>query len=416
MNKRGGLHETIINLFGYLTISISGNGIIRFLNICKNNNLFLWDIEIRDDELVFQTSIGDFFKMRRFSKKTGVKVRIISKNGKLFKIKKYKKRYFFLIGILIFLILIKLISLYIWNISVTGNYSYTEKFLIDFLNENDINCGNKISELDCDSIEFLLRKNFNDIVWVSAEIKGTKLIVHIKENFDSNIAITEDKPYNIISNCDGVIESIITRNGSPKVKAGDTIENNQLLVSGVLELQNDNLEIYDYKFVNADADIYAYVRENFHREFDMIYDRKNYTGETKKAFKINILDKSFYFSGFSKKFKLSETVKDYKEISLTKNFYLPISYENIKFIEYEVAETRYTNEEAQNKANEIINNYINNLNEKGIQIIENNVKIEVTENKCIISGDFLFLKQIGKIEYINEDDYKSKITTTQESE
>ena len=416
MKSRGGLIKSIINIFGYLSISISGNGIIRFLNICKNNNLFLWNIEIRDDELVFQTSIKDFFRMRRFSKKTAVKIRIVSKNGKIFKIIKYKKRYFFLLGICIFLILIKIISLYIWNISVTGNYSYTEKFLIDFLNENDIKCVEKINELDCDEIEFIIRKNFNDIVWVSAEIKGTKLIIHIKENFDSNIAITEDKPYNIISNCNGVIESIITRDGSPKVKSGDTVENNQLLVSGVLELQNDNLEIYDYKFVNADADIYAYVREDFKQEFSMIYDKKIYTGETKKAFKINILDKSLYFSWFNKKYKSSEMVKDYRELSLTDNFYIPISYEKIKFIEYEVVDTSYTNDEAQIKANEIINNYIKNLNEKGIQIIENNVKIEISENKCFIYGDFLLLKQSGKIEYTNEEDYNSKITVSQETE
>ena len=205
MKKRGGFLESVINFFGYLTISISGNGIIRFLNICKNNNLLLWDIEIRDDEMVFMTSVGDFLKMRRFTRKTGVRIKIVSKNGKLFQFRKYKKRYFFVIGIIIFILLIKIISLYVWNISVTGNYSYTEKFLLDFLNDNGVKCGNKIDELDCDEIEFLLRKNFNDIVWVSAEIKGTKLIVHIKENFDSNIAIIEYKPYNIISNCNGVI-------------------------------------------------------------------------------------------------------------------------------------------------------------------------------------------------------------------
>ena len=132
--------------------------------------------------------------------------------------------------------------------------------------------------------------------------------------------------------------------------------------------------------------------------------------------KINILDKSLYFSWFNKKYKSSEMVKDYRELSLTDNFYIPISYEKIKFIEYEVVDTSYTNDEAQIKANEIINNYIKNLNEKGIQIIENNVKIEISENKCFIYGDFLLLKQIGKIEYINEEDYNSKITVSQETE
>ena len=109
-------------------------------------------------------------------------------------------------------------------------------------------------------------------------------------------------------------------------------------------------------------------------------------------------------------------IKDYNEISLTDNFYLPVSYEKIKFKEYEVVNTRYTNEEAEIKANEVIDNYIKNLQQKGIQIIENNVKIEIVENRCVISGNFLVLKQIGKIDYINEDEYNSKIIPKQETE
>lgn len=410
------IFKKIRDFFGYLTICVSGNGIIRFLNICKHNEFVLWDMSIKEDKITMSVSIEDFFRMRKLAKKTGVHVRIMSKKGKIFKIRKYKKRYFFLIGLLIFYLLIKIISLYIWNISFDGNYSYTDKYLTEFLNENGIQCGNKISKLDCDEIEFLLRKNFDDIVWVSAEIKGTKLIVHIKENFDSNIAITEDKPYNIISNCDGIIESIITRNGTPMVKKNDEITTGQTLVSGVLELTNDSLEVYDYRFVNADADIFAKVREEFTYEFSMNYEKKVYTGNENKSLKINILNKSIYLSGFKKKFKQSDILKDFNEISLTKNFYLPLSYEKIRFKEYEVEELIYTAEEANGKAQGIINNYIDNLTEKGIQIIENNVKIEIINNKCVISGNFLLLKQIGKIEYINEDEYLSKIPQEETTE
>ena len=43
------------------------------------------------------------------------------------------------------------------------------------------------------------------------------------------------------------------------------------------------------------------------------------------------------------------------------------------------------------------------MEEKGIQIIQNNVKIEVNENDCCSSGNIVGNERLGKIQYITED-------------
>ena len=113
--------------------------------------------------------------------------------------------------------------------------------------------------MDCDRIVKDIRKEFDDIVWVSAYVTGTRLMIQVKENTDTFSAESSNKePSNdIVAEKDGVITSIITRNGVPLVKPGDAVKKGDILVSGKVEVKNDAGEIVNYQYQNADADIEA---------------------------------------------------------------------------------------------------------------------------------------------------------------
>ena len=55
--------------------------------------------------------------------------------------------------------------------------------------------------------------------------------------------------------CSGVVTSMITRAGTPKVKPGDEVEKGQILVSGIVDVYNDAKEVVNQRPVSADADI-----------------------------------------------------------------------------------------------------------------------------------------------------------------
>lgn len=410
------IYHFIDYINGYLKLRFKGVDKIRFINLCKNNRLKVWDILSTEDEITFKSTIRSFYQMKAIRRKCRGSLRILEKKGLVFYIEKYKKRVFFLAGILLFLVLLKTISMFIWNISFDGNYSYTDVELLRFLNEHNITNGLKKKDLDCENIEFLIRSEYNDVTWVSAEIRGTQLIIHMKENFDMNIAKEEDRPYNIVSDVEGRIESIITRNGIPEVKKDDIVTEGQLLVNGVIDILNDNKEVINYSLVNADADIYAYVTHPYSDSFDLAYKKKEYTGRNNSAIELNFFNHSFYFTGFNKKFKNCDIVKDYKEVALTDNFYLPVAFGKIRTNEYVYGDYVYTKEEAEALAAERIQIYISKLEEKGIQIIENNVTIDTNDKQCIISGNFLVLQKIGKIEYIDESSLEPITAPNNENE
>ena len=80
--------------------------------------------------------------------------------------------------------------------------------------------------MNCERIVKDIRKEFDDIVWVSAYVTGTRLMIQVKENTDTfpMEAAKEEPPNDIVADKDGRITSIVTRNGVPCVKPGDEVK------------------------------------------------------------------------------------------------------------------------------------------------------------------------------------------------
>ena len=80
-------------LLGYLRISIEGYYIERFINICKNERVTIWNLKRKKDiQLYLNVRIGEFKKVCKIAKKTRCKIKINNKKGLPFLLNKYKKR------------------------------------------------------------------------------------------------------------------------------------------------------------------------------------------------------------------------------------------------------------------------------------------------------------------------------------
>lgn len=80
-------------ILGYLNLSIEGYYIERFINICKNNKIVIWNLKRdRDIKLYLKTRIYDFKEICKIAKKTRCKVRIINRRGVPFLLHRYKKK------------------------------------------------------------------------------------------------------------------------------------------------------------------------------------------------------------------------------------------------------------------------------------------------------------------------------------
>ena len=67
----------------------------------------------------------------------------------------------------------------------TGNETRTDEALSSFLREKGVFAGMLKKEADCRKIVKEIRTQYDDVVWVSASLDGSRLKIQIKENEDS---------------------------------------------------------------------------------------------------------------------------------------------------------------------------------------------------------------------------------------
>ena len=383
-------------LKGYVRIRLVGGSPERFLNLCSKNNILIWQI-IRDEEYYdMYLSVPAFLQLKSIIKKTNVKIKILEKHGLPFFFYKYRKRKMFFAGILICGFFVYFLSLFVWQIEFNGNHAKTDEILLEILEENQVVHGMRKSKVDCEAIEKLLRAKCNDIIWTSAKLKGTRLIIDIQENTDISIApLAEVEASDLIADKEALITSIITRAGTPYVKAGDVVKKGDLLVGGTLPITDDANEVVQYQYVAADADIYGKTIYEYNDSFSLKYVIHEPTGNTQSTYYFKLHEKSFFVGKNRIKYKTYHIFSDIRQLRIGENFYLPFSYGSIKVVEEEKITKQYTKSQAETKAKENLVKFMKTLEEKGVQIQKNNVTIEVGQKECHATGTFTVIEKLG---------------------
>ena len=103
-------------ILGYVRITVEGYYIERFINICINNKILIWNIKREKGgvKLFLNVGLHDFKKLIQISKKTKCKI----KRGVPFILNRYRKRKIFALFLGLVAISIMISSNYIWNIEI----------------------------------------------------------------------------------------------------------------------------------------------------------------------------------------------------------------------------------------------------------------------------------------------------------
>ena len=389
-------------IHGYVIIKIYGYAPERFMNLCANRNIYLWNIGKVSDGYIFSISVKGFFMLRPIAKKTRCKVKIMKKVGLPFRFFFFRARKFFLIGFFLSVSIVIFLSFFVWKIEIDGNSEYTSVEIIDYLERNQIQIGVFKPNIDCSLIDDQLLLHFDNMIWVSSELKGTNLIIHIREGVKGEKMEILTEPSDMIATKAGTIVSIITRTGTPLVKQGDQVEKGDVLVSGTLEIKElDQLKAVE--FTASDADIYLKTTYPYKNELSIDYIEKVYIEKkTKKDYALNILDYKINLFKPSIKDGLYDKISTSVQLELINNFYLPVEFDTTTYKGFYEIEKQYTKEEGKKKLELALNRYLQLLEENNIQIIKNGVKFKTDGQKYIAEGDLIVIEKTGDREPFNE--------------
>lgn len=388
---------------GFLLVRLNGYSPERFLNLCSNHNILIWNLSNHGEYYEFHISIAGYRKLRPLLRKTKTRIVILERKGFPFFLYRYRKRKFFFAGILLCLGLLTYLTTFVWLIDINGNSLITDDALLAFLEEKQASFGAKKREIDCVALEEALRTEYDDIIWASVRLSGTKMTIDIQENLivaddADKEGVKPEGAYDIVADKDAVIVSVVTRNGTPQIKAGNEVSAGDVLVGSRLDIYNDNNEVAGSVYVTADADIYGQTSYTYEDSFLMQYNRKTIKGEGKRAYGINLFSYRIQFPSMKKKKELYESYTESCQIAIAKDYYIPIVLEKTTYYDCDYEFVSLSKTMAKKRAQENFLHFLKKLEERGIQITDKNVMIDFADNKCKVSGTVTAIEKIGRYE------------------
>lgn len=383
-------------IFGYLEIKVEGYFIEKFINNCLKSNIFLWNIK-RKRTTIMTCNIGvkDFKNIRKILKQTKCRIKIEKKKGLPFTFNKYRKRKIFALLIFIILIIIAILSNFVWNIQIEGTEKISKDELIQTLKEEGLSIGKFKPGIETREIINKVRLDRDDIAWIGIEITGTNAIVKVVEAEEKPEIVDEDEYCNIVATKDGVVTKIMAQNGTPLVKNGDLIKKGTVLIGGWLEGKYTGT-----RYVHSNGQVEAKV---WYTQKERVYlkeTKKEDTGEAQNKYSVNINNFIINFNKRVSKFENYDTIEEAKKIKLFSNFYLPIELVKTTYKEYKVVEIAHTLEEAKTigieRAKDKLNAQIENTN----NITDEQVNIKEETNFVDVEVVYEVKENIGTKEKI----------------
>lgn len=387
-------------IFGYVRVEIRGFAPERFMNLIMKQDIVLWDVENTKEGYRFYTGGRNLMKMKPFLQKTNMKLSILERYGLPFMVKKYKRRTAFLAGFFVFCILVYILSLFVWEVRVTGEDKLVADTLLKEIEKNYVPLGTKKSLVDCTRLEEQLRKEFEEISWVSCELKGTRLTVYLEEGMQPQKKDKETAPGDLVAVKDGILTKMITRQGTPMVQVKNTVKKGDILISGTIYIYDDNNEVLETSYVTADGDVFGQTTQQYKDSLELEYYEKKYSEKAQKHITFFVLDYCFTPWIPDSKNKQYDTYTQIHKAKILNDFYLPFGYKWVEQTPYTLERKRYSEKEGKEILMKRWNKNLKRIQEKGVQIIENNVTIDTMDGKMVASGTLVLEEPIAVLKPI----------------
>ena len=329
-------------ILGYVRVEVEGYYIERFINICQNKKILIWNLKRRKGvTLYLNIGIKDFKKIKPIARKTNCKIKIQKKKGLPFILHRYKKRKIFAMFLILIATGIFISSKYIWNIDVQFEENLTIENIKEDLEETGLKTGILKSKIDTVKIINEIRLKRNDISWIGIDIKGTNAIVKIVKADEKPKLLDNSEYCNIVATKTGIVSSIIAQNGTAMVKVGDEVHEGDVLIAGFMEGNYT-----EKRYVHSLGEVKARI---FYTKSEKIYlnqEELTETGGEEKRYQIKFKNFQINFYKTLSKFKIYDTIYEERNLKIFSNFYLPISVVEITNKEQKKENKFYSKEEA----------------------------------------------------------------------
>ncbi|MBN1070341.1 sporulation protein YqfD [Clostridium botulinum] len=282
---------------GKITIEVNSLIPEKILNIIWQRGINVTKIvKLNITTVRFEIPFDSYKEVEEVVKKTKGKVRIVGKSGIIVLLLSIKRKLSLCIGAGVFLLVLYVLSNYIWAIDIQTRNNLSPFEVRKELTSIGIKPGLKKSDINVYNIEKKMEDLDSEVMWVRARIEGSTLRVIVAEKV--NPPVTEKiSPEQVLAKMDGEVKRVFTFSGNPSVKPGDIVK-----IGDVLILPIQGKEGFE-KEVKPSGSVIANTFYEKSMEIQTSGEKIQRTGEK---------DSDIYLNFWGKKIYLKKAINDFK--------------------------------------------------------------------------------------------------------
>ena len=225
-------------LRGSVQVEVTGAFPERFLNLCAQHGVSFWGLEWPDgNTLQLRAAAGESEILEQLARKTMCNIVFQSRNGLPYFLVRFRRRYALLAGLALSLCVVGVLSRFILTVEVSGNETVPTAVILEEMKRLGVRPGAYGPAIRENQVcnEALLR--LKDLVWISVNLHGTRAEVLVKERRPKPEIVDESIPTHVVADGSGIITHMEVLSGQALFQEGDTVIAGEVVISGVIDLE-----------------------------------------------------------------------------------------------------------------------------------------------------------------------------------
>lgn len=379
---------------GVITFSVCCAEPEKFINVLKNSYVVSRRLRIINSNIIGEVYTSDYEALREFAEKNKAELKELKRKGIIFFLRKYSRRIGLFAGFFLALALVIFFSNIVMAIEISGNERVTDEQITAVLEDNGIEIGSFIPNIDFRRAERKIIVALDDLAWIGVRSTGCRVIVEVNERTMIPEMVPTTRPCNVVSTKNAQIIGLKVYMGMLIPMLGDGVQKGDLLISGVVEGSHQNTY-----YVHAMGDIIGRYEEKVSFTQNLTDNVISYDDE--------IIKKSVSVFGFriplyinksvDGEYEYAEQVNNFKLLKLT----LPVGIVISEYNPYTIESITYTEEEAEAVLNEKVSLYEQNfLSYNSIEVIDSKSQLMLKDNTMTITVTYILEGNIGETQEI----------------
>ncbi|MBD5155515.1 MAG: sporulation protein YqfD [Oscillibacter sp.] len=390
----------LVNLVkGEVTGKVESGFPERVLNLCAEYGITFWDLNWASPvEFTFTMTRRDWKRLRRLSRKIDCDMTAVGWKGTPFFLGRIRHRYGLWVTLAVCTALVFWGSFFIWDFEIEGNVTVSSQEILRALDKYGVGFGTYGFDVDSSELRNYILLEIPELSYIAVNVKGCRAYVQVRERILPPEIVSKREPGNTVAAKDALVTDIQPWDGQKMVLPGTTVEEGQLLISGVVQ---DN--VTGVRYLRGMGKVYGRTWYHLQCRVPLTVQEKAYTGKEKKRYAL-LVGKNRWNLYFSSSF-LGDTcdkIISWEKWELPGGVALPVTMaaETLRF--YEIVERERSEEEALTLADTVLTARLDEYVEDG-EVLSRELTSQVVDGNLVVTLVAECQEQIGRLVEIPKD-------------